>query len=188
MPKLNADWVGAYFDHGVDVENRRAFLSEITEESAAKIVRGLYLMETLDAETAIELFICSPGGEVEQALGLYDIMKTLKVPVHTFAYGRCMSAAPLLLAAGEPGNRWVSANTMFMIHPASDELEGKVGDLKSQLKYLEQLDKVWIDLFTKHTNKDRTFWARHVAKGTDWYFTAGNAIEYGLADEIWEER
>lgn len=188
MPKLTSDWVTAYFDHGVDVENRRAFLTDIDSDSVSKLVRGLYLMETLSRDEPAELFICSHGGEVEQCLGLYDILKTLRIPVHTFAYGVCMSAAPLLLAAGEPGNRWVSANTSFMFHPMSDSLEGKLGDLKSTVKYCEQLDNRWVDLLSKHTTKNRAFWKRQVVKGNDWYFTADEAIEFGLADSIWQEK
>lgn len=186
--KLDENWVTAYFEHGVDVENRRVFLTDIDSDSVSKAVRGLYLMETESKTEPAELFICSHGGDVEQTLALYDILNTLQIPVHSFAYGVCMSAAPLLLASGEKNNRWISANTQFMIHPLSDELQGKLADLRSAVKYSEHLDNLWIDLLTKHSKKDRSFWQRRVNKGVDWYFSAEEALEYGLADSIWEEK
>lgn len=101
---MKQEWVEAYFEHGVDVANRRVFIEEINEETIVAAVKGLYLMETMDENAPCEMFISSYGGSIYDALALYDIMNTLKCPIHTFAYGKCMSSAVLLLAAGEPGS------------------------------------------------------------------------------------
>lgn len=180
--------LGSYFDHGIDLQNRRVFLGEIDEETVANVIKGLYLMETDDETEPCEIFINSCGGSVYEALALYDIIQTLKIPVQTFAYGKCMSAAPLLLAAGDKGNRWVSPNCVFMYHQASDEPPGgKLRDLAAAIEHTKKLDNTWINLLVQNSTKDARFWHRLDDK-PDVYFGAEEAIEWGIADNIWTEK
>lgn len=186
--KFDKEEYEAYFDHGVDVTNRRIFLGDIDHESIGAAVKGMYLMETNSRTEPIELFISSYGGEVYDAIALYDIIGTIKCPIHTFAYGKCMSAAPLLLACGEPGHRWVAQHTFFMHHDGSDEIEGKTSALRSTMKHLEQLDKAWTTLLAKYSNKTFKWWDDRSKRSGDFYFSADDAIEWGLADAVWSER
>ena len=184
---FDKELLDAYFDRGVDLQNRRVFVGDIDSTSVSNIVKGLYLMETDDPEASCEMFISSVGGEVCEALALYDIMGTVKCPIATFAYGKCMSAAPLLLAAGKKGERWVSPHAVFMYHEASAGVEGKLRDAAVALKHEQSMDDVWITLMAEHTSKDVRFWKRLNSK-PDYYFGAEEAIEWGIADEIWVEK
>lgn len=186
--KITAEWVNAYFDHGVDVANRRVFLGDIDSESISAVIKGLYLMQTEDNTSPIELFISSCGGDLYEALALYDIMQTIRCPIHTFAFGRCMSAAPLLLAAGEPGYRWVSQHCQFLHHDGFDSIEGKTTSLKADMKHLEALDKSWTTLLASYSNKDFNWWNNRAKRSADFYFSADEAIDWELADAIWSEK
>jgi ATP-dependent Clp protease protease subunit len=186
--KIDKDWVDAYFDHGVDVANRRVFLGDIDHESVDAAIKGMYLMETADASKPIELFVSSYGGTIYDALALYDIMQTLRCPIHTFAYGKCMSAAPLLLAAGEPGHRWVAAHVSFMHHDWADELSGKGEHIKAGVKESEKLGRIWTELLADISNKSFKWWHDRSRRSGDFYFSADDAIDWGLADAIWSER
>ena len=186
--KIDKDWVDAYFNHGVDVANRRLFLGDIDHESVDAAIKGMYLMETADPKKPIELFISSYGGTVYDALALYDIMQTLQCPIHTFAYGKCMSAAPLLLAAGEPGHRWVAAHVSFMHHDWSDDLEGKGTALREGVRHSEKLGQMWTRLLADISNKTFKWWDDRGKRAADFYFSADEAIEWGLADAVWSER
>lgn len=188
MSKIDKDWVDAYFDHGVDVANRRVFIGEINEETIGAVIKGLYLMETIDDSKPCEMFISSYGGSVYDALALYDIMNTMTCPIHTFAYGKCMSAAPLLLAAGEKDHRWVAPHVAMMTHDWLDELEGRGTQLAAGVKHGEDLARTWNRLIAQHSNKDFAFWQRLSKKNADYYFTADDAIEFGIADQIWSEK
>lgn len=186
--QFDSEWVNAYFDKGVDVINRRVFLGDIEENTIDYVIKGMYLMETNDSKKPIELFISSYGGSIYDAIALYDIMGTISCPIHTFAYGKCMSAAPLLLAAGEPGQRWVAPHTFFMHHDGADEIEGKTTAMEAAFKHLKQLDKCWTELLTKHSTKTFKWWNDRATRSGDFYFTAQDAIEWGLADNEWDER
>jgi ATP-dependent Clp protease protease subunit len=187
MPRIDKDWVDAYFDHGVDIANRRVFIGDIEEHSVNNVVKGLYLMEA--ASTApCEMFISSHGGTIYDALALYDIINTLQSPIHTFAYGKCMSAAPLLLAAGEPGHRWISEHAYLMTHDWSDELSGKGTELMASVKHNEHQGQLWNKLIAKHSNKTFKFWSDRGKKPADFFFNAEQAIEWGIADAVWREK
>jgi len=188
MHKFENEWVVAYFDRGVDIFNRRVFIGDIDHESVDAAIKGVYLMETQDPESRIELFISSYGGTIYDALALHDIIHTLQCPVHTFAYGKCMSAAPLLLAAGEPGHRWVAPHTFFMHHDGADIIEGKTSAMKSDLRHGEMVDKAWTVLLSGYSNKTFKWWDDRAKRSGDFYFTADEAIEWGLADSIWSEK
>lgn len=187
--RISKDWVEAYFTSGIDVTNRRLFLTEdISGESISNIVKGLYLMEGNTEKKPVELFISSNGGDMEEMFALYDIINTIKCPVHTFAYGKCMSAAPLLLACGDPGHRWVSPHCSFMIHDCWGSLEGTQQKMKIETAYWEKRKTQWIDLLVKHSNKNKAFWSARMSKAEDIYFTAEEALEWGLADQVWSEK
>jgi len=186
--KISKDWIDSYFNHGVDVANRRLFLGDIEHESVDAAIKGMYLMETGDKTRPIELFISSYGGTVYDALALYDIIETLRCPIHTFAYGKCMSAAPLLLAAGEPGHRWVAQHVCFMHHDWAAEIEGKGTALAEEVKHHESVGRMWTELLAKHSNKPFKWWNFRAKKSADFFFTADEAIDWGLADSIWSER
>ena len=185
---FDSDWVEAYFDNGIDVVNRRVFLGDIDATSIDYAIKGMYLMVTESDSEPIELFISSYGGTIYDALALYDIIQTIKCPIHTFAYGKCMSAAPLLLAAGEPGHRWVAAHASFMHHDWADEMEGKGEYLKAGLKHSEKLGEQWTTLLANISNKNFKWWNDRAKRSGDFYFSAEEAIDWGLADAVWSER
>ena len=186
--KFEREWVDAYFEKGIDVNNRRLFIGDIDSETADKAIKGLYLMETESPERPVEVFISSFGGEVYEAIAIYDVFNTVKCPIHTFAYGKCMSASPLLLAAGKVGCRWVAPHCVFMHHDWATEVEGKGAQVTSSIKHYEMLGKIWIELFSKHTNQNHRWWSLRAKRAADFYFTADQALEWGVADHFWSEK
>ena len=106
---MTQDWdsARACFEYGVDVDNRRVFLfGEINESTIANSIKAIYLLDSQHKSKAIELFVGSVGGDEYDMLALYDVLNSITAPIHTVALGKCMSAAPLLVAAGEKGCRY----------------------------------------------------------------------------------
>ena len=183
------DWVDAYYAHGLDVVNRRVWVTgEITAESANEAAKGLYLLDSISSTEPCELFVNSHGGDLVATQAIYDILQTLRCNVHTFAFGECQSAAPLLLAAGTPGHRWVAANTEFMTHDSWGEIEGKAVEMRAYLEHMDALGRRWMSLLTDHSKMPITHWRSICNKKVDYYFGSEEAIKWGLADNIWNER
>lgn len=184
---LDPQWASIYLDKGIDTRNRRIFLNDINEDSAMDVIKALYYLDTISDEP-LELFICSYGGSLDHCMAIYDILQTLKCQVRTFAFGVCMSAAPLLLSAGDKGQRWVTEHTQFMVHQYSSTISGTGESMQSELKQDLRVDKKWCEILSSHSSKTTKFWVDNCKKSADFYFTAEQAIAWGIADSIWEER
>jgi ATP-dependent Clp protease protease subunit len=189
MAKISKEWVDAYFAYGVDVSNRRVFLFDgVDEDTIGYVIKGLYLMEA-ENDKPIELFIGSFGGSEYEMWALYDVIGTLNSPVHTTAIGKCMSAAPLLVACGEPGHRTATPNTWFMVHQSWTDFDGeRVDAIKKELAHYDDLGKNWYAMMERHTNKPASFWKRECERIGDKFFDAWKAKELGLIDMVWDQK
>lgn len=189
--KVSKDHLEIYFEYGVDIANRCIFMTdEVDADSMGTVIKGLYMMENQNNDKKpIELRICSYGGSVYDMFALHDVTRTLKSPVHTMGMGKVMSAAVLLVACGEEGNRWAGANTSFMVHvPSWDAPEQKLHDHRIDVKESERLWDIWYKLMERYTKKDIAFWRKLCNKRDDIYFDAYQAQEWGVIDHIWDEK
>lgn len=98
------------------------------------------------------------------------------------------SAAPLLVACGEPGHRWASENCEFLLHSASDEVGGSTDQLAAQVKAIQARSKRMDNLLADYTKKPYSHWKRLSEKRVDTIFDADKALEWGLIDNIWSEK
>ena len=190
MARISKDWVDAYFEYGVDVANRKVFLfDDVDSNSIGAVIKGLYLMEAQTNTKPIELFVGSFGGSEYDMFALYDVCRTLVSPIHTTAIGKCMSAAPLLVAAGEEGQRFATPHTFFMVHESWEEFGVKrMDELELDLKHYKQMAIKWGALMAKHSKKPAKFWLDLCRKSGDTYFNAEQALQWGLIDAIWDEK
>ena len=174
-------------EHGVDVKGRRIFLhGDVELDTIALAIRGLYLMADESPEP-ITLFVASYGGSIDEAFALHDVIRAVPVPVHTVALGVCQSAAPFISACGEPGQRYASENCEFMLHAASFAVDGSIaqvaGAAEATKRRCERMDR----LLAKYTNMPYRHWAKFSRACNDHYFTATQALEWGLIDAIWKD-
>ena len=137
----------------------------------------------------IELFVTSYGGELDEAFALHDVTRTVKVPVHTVALGKCMSAAPLLVACGKKGKRYASEHVQFMLHDCSlDAGEGPPIAIEAHVEAARAQMKRYAELLAKYTNKPKGHWSRMFQRRSDKFFSAEEALDWGLIDQIWAEK
>lgn len=180
--------ITAALEHGIDLEGRRIFLQgDVESDSIALAVRGLYLLADMSDEP-IDLFIASYGGDIDEAFQLHDVTRTIAAPVHTAAVGVCMSAAPFLVACGEPGQRWASENTAFMMHTTSLEMAGQLAQTAVELEAVRARSERMDRLLAKYTNMPYRHWAKFTKSATDAYFDAEQAKAWGIIDQIWSEK
>ncbi len=184
------DEVAAALEHGVDVKGRRIFLhGDVDEDTIGVAIRGMYLLADMGSEP-IELFIASYGGLLDDAFALHDVTRIIRVPVHTVALGKCQSAAPLLVACGQKGERYATENCEFMVHDAAIEVEKNLSPAalgsyaEAVKKRVERMDR----LLAGYSNKPYRHWARLSSSKADRYFSAEEALEWGLIDQIWSEK
>ena len=134
----------------------------------------------------INLYINSPGGSVDDTLAVYDTMQFLSSDIATFCIGRAYSGGAILLAAGAAGKRHILPHAKVMIHQPSGGVSGQTTDIQIQAEQIILAKRTLNEIFSRHTGQPVE---RVEADGErDRYFTAIEAKEYGLVDEVFEPK
>jgi len=181
------DFYSNYFDYGIDPRRRRLFLYEdIDEISIGRFIQGLVILADESTEKPIEILMSSCGGDEYEMLAAYDMMRSLSnVNIIVKAIGKVMSAAPLILAAGDV--RVAYPNTQFMVHESWYNLEERHNNAKTTVAHYEDITKLWAVKMAERTELSAKQWLNLTEKtGRDKYFGAEQALKYGLIDKIIE--
>ena len=154
----------------------------IDDQVANLVVAQLLHLESDDPDKDISLYINSPGGGVYAGLAIYDTMQFIKPAVQTICFGVAMSMGSLLLTGGEPGKRMALPNSRILIHQPSGGFEGQSTDIEIHAREVLALRERVDEIYAKHTGQTQE--RVHEDMDRDRFFTAEQALEYGLIDRI----
>jgi ATP-dependent Clp protease, protease subunit len=165
-------------------EERIIFLGvQIDDASANDVMAQLITLESMDPDRDILMYINSPGGSMTSMMAIYDTMQYIQPEIQTFCLGQAASAAAVLLAAGTKGKRMALPNSRILIHqPAVESGYGQSSDLEIQAREILRMRTAMEKVIARHTGKDEDEVRRDVER--DKFFTAEEAKEYGLVDEV----
>ena len=156
----------------------------VTGEMAQDVMARLLYLEAEDPEAPIEVRINSPGGDVMAGLAILDTMTNLSCPVTTTCAGLAASMASVLLAGGgSKGRRRATANARILIHqPWSQGFQGQATDLERTAQEILRQRALVDDILAEATGQtvDRI----HKDTDRDTWFSADEAVVYGLIDEV----
>ncbi len=170
-------------------EERIIFLGvQVDDASANDIMAQLLVLESLDPDRDITMYINSPGGGFTSLMAIYDTMQYVRADIQTVCLGQAASAAAVLLAAGTPGKRLALPNARVLIHQPSlsGVIQGQFSDLEIQAAEIERMRTLMETTLARHTGKD----AAQIRKDTDRdkILTAEEAKDYGIIDTVLEYR
>ncbi|MFI7589216.1 ClpP family protease [Spongisporangium articulatum] len=155
---------------------------EVSDESANRVCAQLLLLSAEDPKADISLYINSPGGSVNAGLAVYDTMKLIPNDVSTLAMGFAASMGQFLLCAGTPGKRFALPHARIMMHQPSGGIGGTAVDIEIQAENLDYTKKLMARLIAESTGQtEETVTAD---SDRDRWFTAREALEYGMVDAI----
>ena len=165
-------------------EERIIFLGvQIDDASANDVMAQLITLESIDPDRDILIYINSPGGSMTAMMAIYDTMQYVQPEIQTYCLGQAASAAAVLLAAGTPGKRMALPNSRILIHqPAVESGYGQSSDLEIQAREILRMRSAMEHVLARHTGRDEEQVRRDVER--DKFFTAQEAKEYGLVDEV----
>jgi ATP-dependent Clp protease protease subunit len=155
---------------------------EINDLTADLVVAQLLFLDAQDSDKDISLYINSPGGSVTAGLAIYDTIQYVKSDVQTICIGQAASMGALLLTCGSPGKRFVLPSSRILMHQPWGGVSGQASDIGIQAREIIRLKKMTIDYFAHHTGKSIERIAVDMER--DFYMSAPEAVEYGLADTI----
>lgn len=170
------------------LDERKIFLwDEVSDESSAEIVRKLLYLDMLDHEKEITLYMSTPGGSISAGMAVYDTMKLIKAPVKVVVVGIAMSMGSILLSAAPKGRRFLFPSARVMIHQPliMGEMSGTAVDMHIQAMELERMREELNKILAEASGQP----LEKIAADTDrdFFMTAQEAIDYGLADGIVSE-
>ncbi|HWG15366.1 MAG TPA: ATP-dependent Clp protease proteolytic subunit [Streptosporangiaceae bacterium] len=165
------------------LSERIIFLGTEIDDGVANVIMAQLLhLEFASPDVEIALYINSPGGSYSAMTAIYDTIQFIRPDVATTCMGQAASAAAVLLAAGTPGKRTVLQHARVLLHQPSAEARGALPDLAVQAKEVARIRDDMEEILSKHTGHSRTKIRQDTDR--DKTFTALEAVEYGLADEV----
>jgi len=165
------------------LKNRIIYLSgHIEPDVADSIIGQLLFLESQDPDANIYLYINSPGGNVISGLAIYDIMQYIEPPVCTICVGQANSMAAVLLSSGAKHRRFIYPHAEVMIHKVSAGYYGKEPDIEISANRIKALNKTLVGILARNTGKTLDELMQETDR--DNFFTADEAVEFGLVDEV----
>jgi len=165
-------------------EDRIIFLgTPISDDIANAVMAQLLVLQSMDPERPISMYINSPGGSFTALTAIYDTMRYIKPDVQTVCLGQAASAAAVLLAAGTKGKRFALPNSRILIHqPATEGGYGQSSDLEIQAREILRIRALMEEMLAHDTGQTVAKVSKDIER--DKYLTAQEALEYGIIAEI----
>ena len=157
---------------------------EVHDHMANLIVAQLLFLESEDDTKDISIYINSPGGSVTAGMAIYDAMQFIKPDVSTIVMGQACSMGSLLATAGAPNKRFILPNARHMIHQPSGGARGQATDMEIQVKEILQMKRTLTEIYVNHNSKGKTFVELQRDMERDYFMSAQEAVDYGLADKV----
>jgi ATP-dependent Clp protease protease subunit len=155
---------------------------QIDDDIANLVVAQLIHLESDDPDKDIAVYVNSPGGSLHAGLAIYDAMQYVNPDVSTLCYGMAMSAGSLILTGGAKGKRFTLPNARILIHQPSSGFQGQSSDIEIHAREILELRRVLDEIYSRHTGQ--TGEQVHEDMERDRFFSAQQAVDYGLVDSI----
>lgn len=166
------------------LNNRRVFIQgEITMDSACEFANAILFLNDESETEGIDVFITSPGGDVQAGLMMYDVIQSTGAPIRMFCRGAAYSMAALLFASGRHG-RYMLPNSTLMLHEPllGNAVRGNASSIRTISEELLSVSRQLNMILAQHTGKSLE--EIEEACSYDHYFSSMECIEFGLADGV----
>ena len=160
--------------------------SDVNDSVANQLVAQLLYLEGEDPEKDIWLYINSPSGSISAGMAIYDTMQFVKPDVGTICMGMAASMGQFLLCAGAAGKRYSLPHARIMMHQPLGGIQGQASDIAIQAEQMAYIKRLMAERIASHTGQDVEQIERDSER--DRWFTALQAKEYGIVDNVIERR
>jgi len=161
---------------------RNVFLfGRLENEIALPVVKRLLKLDHSHAESPINLYINSAGGNGYNADAIIAVIHSLKAKVNTICLGHALSGACEILASGT-GDRSAYEFATLMFHQTLWEADGDITNLEIQAAQGQRFRDAQVELLHRCTGQQKAKIRKDIER--DFYLSAAEALEYGIIDRI----
>lgn len=165
------------------LRNRIIFLGVPVDDIMANlIVAQLLFLAQDDPDRDIQMYINTPGGQVDAGLAVYDTMHLIQPKVGTTCVGMAASMGAWLLAGGEKGKRSALPNSRVLIHQGSTGFQGTAADIEIHARETLRLETRMVEMLAVDTGQRVDRIRSDIDR--DYWMSAKEARDYGIIDSI----
>ena len=170
------------------LKSRTVVISQqVDAKLTSKVLSQLVLLEQESDDQQITVFINSPGGEIFSGFAIFDMLNFISCPVTTIVTGFAASMGSILSLAADKGQRYAMPQAKIMIHqPLLMGYQGRATECEIQAREILKTRDHLVKLYSEQTGKSRDEIKK--ALDRDNWFTAEEALEYGLIDKVVRSR
>lgn len=130
--------------------------------------------------------IRSTGGDVNDALMIYEALRQLDAVVVTRCYGYTASAATVIAQAAAEGCRCISASSLYLVHESSCAAEGNAAQMEACAEMLRKTDNRIASIYAARSGRDIAEFAALMGEngGCGRWLSPEEVVAAGLADEV----
>lgn len=136
----------------------------------------------------IRVNIRSTGGNVNDAILIYEALRATGATITTCCYGYTASAATIVAQAASEGCRLIAPSSLYLIHNSMCSAEGNAEDLRIEAEMLEQTDRRIAEIYAsrsgRSTEEIATLMNENCGRGR--WLSPEEAIAAGLVDSVEE--
>ncbi len=188
-----SDAFDTLLQYGIDLRRRRVYLHSAMEMGdkpgegvIEHVVRGLHQLDQTP-DRSIELWINTPGGEVSEMFGLYDIIRGCESEIITIGFGEVCSAGGLILACGD--RRMATENCLFMAHNCNGgvDSDNSLPTIEAQVEATRRAWNRWAVLMARHTTHAAKWWREFPDRKRELWLSAQEMAQkqHGIIDSVW---
>lgn len=171
------------FERDVDVDRRLVFMmGEINTQRADTVLKALDRIVAINAYAPIGIILCSEGGDWNACMAIYERLRGLACPANITVYGEASSSASIILQAGT--HRVLGKHAVIVVHDGVAGIEGSPKDVEAFAVASRNARLTMYRIYSERTGLSAEYWEGVCAH--DKYFSANEALDVGLIDEILE--
>lgn len=142
------------------------------------------------SNTTIRVNIRSTGGDVNDALLIYEALKATGAKITTCCYGYTASAATIVAQAASEGCRLIAPTSLYLIHNSLCSVEGNADELQAEVDMLRQTDCRIAEVYATRSGRSAeeflTLMSANGGRGR--WLSPAEAIAVGLVDAVESEQ
>lgn len=134
----------------------------------------------------IRVNIRSTGGDVNDAILIYEALRATGAHITTCCYGYTASAATIVAQAASEGCRLIAPSSLYLIHNSLCTTEGNAEELQAEVELLKQTDRRIAEIYASRSGRDveaiEALMAENGGRGR--WLSPAESIAAGLVDRI----
>lgn len=178
--------MGSHSDKGLSYKKTRVLY--VTDDTLdldccfSDFIKKLFYLNSISNTEPIVICLNSYGGCASKMCAIIDAVQAIEAPVHTQCIGVAASAACVVLAIGEKGQRYASPLARMMLHQPNAVISGDATQVEIERTEMKSLFDSITEIIAQVTEKTARVIKKNISR--DKWMSAEESKTYGIIDHI----